>query len=94
MKSTESETAHCQVGIKWLAWNRETETEKISEIFSSFSHKKDKSMNSENLKVCVPECDPQVLGTTKFTNLICWNGYWPWSRVSYLDWLNFAVKKL
>ena len=47
MKSTESETAHCQVGIKWLAWNRETETEKISEIFSSFSHKKDESMNSE-----------------------------------------------
>ena len=94
MKSTESETAHCQVGIKWLAWNRETETEKISEIFSSFSHNKDESMNSENLKVCVPECVPQVLGTTKFTNLIGWNGYWPWSRVSYLDWLNFAVKKL
>ena len=79
MKSTESETAHCQVGIKWLAWNRETE--KISEIFSSFSHKKDESMNSENLKVCVPECVPQVLGTTKFTNLIGWNGYWPRSRL-------------
>ena len=45
MKSTESETAHCQVGIKWLARNRETETEKVSEIFSSFSHMKDESMN-------------------------------------------------
>ena len=27
MKSTESETAHCQVEIKWLASNRETETD-------------------------------------------------------------------
>ena len=70
MKSTENETAHCQVGIKWLASNRDAETEKISEIFSSFSHNKDESMNSENLKVCVSECVPQVLGTIKFTNLI------------------------
>ena len=50
MKSTESETAHHQAGIKWLAWDRETKTEKISEIFSSFSHRKDESMNSENWK--------------------------------------------
>ena len=70
MKCTASETAHCQVGRKWLASNRETETEKIREIFSSFSHNKDESMNSENLKVCIPECVPQELGTTKFTNLI------------------------
>ena len=48
MKSTESETAHCQAGIKWLARDRETETDKISEIFSSFSHRKVESMNSEN----------------------------------------------
>ena len=47
MKSTESETAHCQVGIKWLASNRETETEKIREIFSSFSHNKDESMKAK-----------------------------------------------
>ena len=28
----------------------------------------------------------QGLGTTKFTNLIGWNGYWPRSRFSHLDW--------
>ena len=27
----------------------------------------------------------QGLGTTKFTNLIGWNGYWPRSRFSHLD---------
>ena len=28
----------------------------------------------------------QGLRTTKFTNLIGWNRYWPWSRFSHLDW--------
>ena len=28
----------------------------------------------------------QGLGTTKFTNLIGWNRYWPRSRFSHLDW--------
>ena len=28
----------------------------------------------------------QGLGATKFTNLIGWNGYWPRSRFSHLDW--------
>ena len=40
----------------------------------------------------------QGLKTTKFTNLIGWNGYWPWSRFSHLDWHPdrqcFEVKKL
>ena len=40
----------------------------------------------------------QGLGTTKSTNLIGWNGYWPWSRFSHLDrHLDrkcFEVKKL
>ena len=40
----------------------------------------------------------QGLGTTKFTNLIGWNGYWPQSRFSHLDrHLDrqcFEVKKL
>ena len=40
----------------------------------------------------------QGLGTTKFANLIGWNGYWPPSRFSHLDryldrWC-FEVKKL
>ena len=30
-------------------------------------------------------CVSQGLGTTKFTNLIGWNGYWPRSRFSHLD---------
>ena len=39
----------------------------------------------------------QGLGTTKLTNLIGWNRYWPWSRFSHLDrhldrWC-FAVKR-
>ena len=40
----------------------------------------------------------QGLGTTKFTNLIGWNGYWPQSRFSHpdqhLDRWCFEVKKL
>ena len=35
----------------------------------------------------------QGLGTTKFTNLIGWNGYWPRSRFSHLDRQCFEVKK-
>ena len=40
----------------------------------------------------------QGLGTTKFKNLIGWNGYWPRSRFSHLDRRldrrRFEVKKL
>ena len=40
----------------------------------------------------------QWLGTTKSTNLIGWNGYWPRSRFSHLDrhldWKCSEVKKL
>ena len=36
----------------------------------------------------------QGLGTTKFTNLIGWNGYWPRSRFSHLDRECFEAKKL
>ena len=35
----------------------------------------------------------QGLGTTKFTNLIGWNRYWPRSRFSHLDRQCFEVKK-
>ena len=37
---------------------------------------------------------PQGLETTKFTNFTGWNGYWPRSRFSHLDWWCIEVKKL
>ena len=71
----------------------------VSESVSErcMSHQSDRIYYKQPIKFLVFVAVSQGLGTTKFTNLIGWNGYWPQSRFSldqHLDRLCFEVKKL